>query len=80
MSTPEDNGEATVPLRPGSDAAADALSEGRSLGRGRIGLVVADTSDGSDGCAAELARVAGGVRIPVIDLAPELLLSLADTA
>ena len=74
------DGEATVPLRPGSDAAADALSEGRSLGRGRIGLVVADTSDGSDGCAAELARVAGGVRIPVIDLAPELLLSLADTA
>ena len=55
----------------------DALSEGQSLGRGRIGLVVADTSDGARGCAADLARAAGGIRIPVADLAPELLLELA---
>jgi Mg-chelatase subunit ChlD len=72
------DGEATVPLRTGSDASADAVSEGQALGRGRIRLVVADTSDGSRGCANELARVAGGVRIPVADLAPELLLELAE--
>jgi hypothetical protein len=52
------------------------VSEGQSLGRGRIGLVVADTSDGSRGCAAELARVARGNRIPVADLVPELLLEM----
>ena len=40
------DGEATIPLRPGSDPARDAVSEGQSLGRARIGLVVADTSDG----------------------------------
>jgi magnesium chelatase subunit D len=74
------DGEATVPLRPGSDPSADALSEGQSLGRGRIGLVVADTSDGSRGCAAALARAAGGARIPVADLAPELLVALMESA
>jgi magnesium chelatase subunit D len=73
------DGEATVPLRAGSDPSADALSEGQSLGRARIGLVVADTSDGSRGCAAALARAAGGTRIPVADLAPELLLALAES-
>ncbi len=71
------DGEATIPLRPGSDACRDAVSEGQSLGRGRIGLIVADTSDGARGCAADLARAAGGIRIPVADLAPELLLELA---
>ncbi len=73
------DGEATVPLRAGSDPSADAVSEGQSLGRARIGLVVADTSDGSRGCAAALARAAGGTRIPVADLAPELLLALAES-
>ena len=73
------DGEATVPLRAGSDPSADALSEGQSLGRARIGLVVADTSDGSRGCAVALARAAGGTRIPVADLAPELLLALAES-
>ena len=72
------DGEATVPLRPGSDSSADAVSEGQSLGRGRIGVVVADTSDGSNGCAAALARAAGGTRIPIADLAPELLLAVAE--
>ena len=68
-----------MPLRAGSDPSADAVSEGQSLGRARIGLVVADTSDGSQGCAAALARAAGGTRIPVADLAPELLLALAES-
>jgi magnesium chelatase subunit D len=72
------DGEATVPLRAGSDASADAVSEGQSLGRGRIGVVVADTSDGSHGCAAALARAAGGTRIPIAELAPELLVALAE--
>jgi len=72
------DGEATVPLRAGSDPSADAVSEGQSLGRGRIGLVVADTSDGTHGCAAALAHAAGGIRIPVAELAPELLVALAE--
>jgi magnesium chelatase subunit D len=72
------DGEATMPLRPGSDPSLDAVSEGQSLGRARIGLVVADTSDGARGCAADLARAAGAIRIPVADLAPELLLGLAE--
>ena len=54
------------------------MSEGQSLGRARIGLVVADTSDGSRGCAADLARAAGGIRIQMAALAPELLLELAE--
>ncbi len=74
------DGEATVPLRPGSDPSADALSEGQSLRRGRIACVVADTSDGTRGCAVELARVSGGTRIPVAELAPELLIELAERA
>jgi magnesium chelatase subunit D len=74
------DGEATIPLRRGSDASADAVSEGQSLRRARIGLVVADTSDGTRGCAADLARAAGGLRIPVADLAPELVLDLAERA
>jgi magnesium chelatase subunit D len=72
------DGEATVPLRAGSDPSADALSEGQSLGRARIGLVVADTSDGSSGCSAGLARAGRGIRIPVAELAPELLVALAE--
>jgi len=74
------DGEATIPLRPGSDPSRDAVSEGQSLGRGRIGLVVADTSDGARGCAADIARAAGGLRIPVADLAPELLIELGQGA
>jgi magnesium chelatase subunit D len=74
------DGEATIPLRHGSDPSADAVSEGQSLRRARIGLVVADTSDGARGCAARLARAAGGIRIPVTDLASELLLELAENA
>ena len=52
----------------------------RGVQAARIGLVVADTSDGTSGCAAELARAAGGTRIPVAELAPELLVALADGA
>ncbi len=74
------DGEATVPLVSGRNPSADALSEGQALGRGRIGVVVADTSDGTSGCAAELARACGGTRIPVAELAPELLIALAERA
>jgi magnesium chelatase subunit D len=74
------DGEATVPLRAGSDPVRDALSEGQALGRARIGCVVADTSDGTRGCAAELARASRGTRIPVVELAPELLIALAERA
>lgn len=74
------DGEATIPLRAGSDPARDAVSEGQSLGRGRIGLVVGDISDGRRGCTADLARAAGGLRIPIGDLAPGLIVALAETA
>jgi magnesium chelatase subunit D len=72
------DGEPTIPLHPGSDPSFDAMSEGQSLGHARIGLVVADTGDGTRGCTSDLARAAGGFRIPIADLAPELLLELAE--
>jgi magnesium chelatase subunit D len=74
------DGEATVALRSGADPSADAAIEGASLRRGRIGLVVADTSDGRSGCGAALAAAGGGVRIPVTELAPEILLAAAEGA
>jgi Mg-chelatase subunit ChlD len=74
------DGEATVPLRAGSDPSADALSEGLSLGRARIGCVVADTSDGTSGCADALALACRGTRVPVVELVPELLVALAEGA
>src|SRR5215471_10146850 len=62
------DGEATIPLHPGSDPSRDAVSEGQSLRRARIGLVVADTSDGATGCAVDLAHAAGGIRIEMAAL------------
>ena len=69
-----------MPLRAGWDPSADATAEGLSLRRGRIGLVVADTSDGRSGCGAALAAAGGGIRIPVSELAPEILLAVAEGA
>jgi magnesium chelatase subunit D len=73
------DGEATVPLHPGSDASADAMTEGQSLRRGRIGCVVIETSDGRRGCTAELARASGGVRLRLADLSPQLIVELAES-
>ena len=69
------DGEATVPLRAGSDPTSDAMAEGLSLRRARIGCVVADTALEGRGCAAALAQASGGVRIPVSDLVPDAIVT-----
>jgi magnesium chelatase subunit D len=67
------DGRPTVPLRADADPTADVLAEGRALRRAQVPCIVADTSTG-DGCAGELARAAGGLRLPVAALAPSVLL------
>jgi hypothetical protein len=67
------DGRPAVPLRVGADPTADVLAEGRALRRVQVPCIVADTSTG-DGCAGELARAAGGLRLPVAAIAPSVLL------
>jgi magnesium chelatase subunit D len=69
------DGEPTVPLRPGGDPVADALAQAQALRRAGILCVVGDAASLlGRGCAADLARVSGGVAVPVARLAPEVLL------
>ncbi|MER3487853.1 MAG: magnesium chelatase, partial [Chloroflexota bacterium] len=70
------DGEATVPLRRGGNAVADALAEGARLRRAGILLVVADASRAGGGLNADLARAGGGISIPVAELAPEAIVDL----
>ena len=73
------DGEATVPLRPCGDAVADVLAEARALRRARVLCVVADAAQAPGrGCAEELARASGGARIPVAELAPDVLLGTVE--
>ena len=71
------DGRPTVPLRHGGDALADALSEARALRRARMPCLVGDTSEGR-GHAEELARASGGACVPVVALAPAVLLDTLD--
>ena len=66
------DGLPTVPLRRGGDAVSDALAEARALRRAHVVCVVADT--GGRGEARALAAAAGGVCVPVEELAPAALL------
>jgi Mg-chelatase subunit ChlD len=70
------DGLPTMPLRRGGDPVRDVLVEARALRRARIGIVVAEVGGGAGGpgCADELARAGGGIRIPLEQLAPEVLL------
>ena len=72
------DGFPTVPLRAGGDPLADVLAEARAVRRARIPCVIVDTASGA-GCAADLARAAGGVTLPVADLAPGVLGDALDT-
>jgi magnesium chelatase subunit D len=70
------DGRPTVPLRPRGDALADALSEAHALRRAKVLTVVADAAPG-EGFAERLAEAAGGVCVPLAELAPELLVGAA---
>jgi magnesium chelatase subunit D len=74
------DGLPTVPLRPGGDPVADALAEARALRRTRIGCVVAEVPSTTEGHAAALAEAAGGVRLPLTELAAGLLLGAVEAA
>ena len=68
------DGLPTIPMRPGGDPLGDVLREARAIARHRIATVVADTTDLSvqmGGCCPELARAAGGERIPFDELVAE---------
>ncbi len=68
------DGLPTVPLRPGGDPVADLLSEGRALRRARVGVVVAEVASPAAGCAELLAEACGGTRLPLSDLAAEVVI------
>jgi magnesium chelatase subunit D len=72
------DGVPTVALRPGGDPLADALAEARALRRAHVLCVVADT--GGPGHAGELAEAAGGICLPVSQLASETLVATLEGA
>jgi magnesium chelatase subunit D len=74
------DGLPTVPLRRGADPVADVLAEGRALRRARVGCVVAEVEGPGDGCALDLARVSGGTRIPLSELAADLLVEAVEVS
>jgi magnesium chelatase subunit D len=74
------DGLPTVPLQPGGDPVADALAEARALRRARIGCVVAEVPSTGEGHAAALADAAGGLRLPLEELAAGLLLGAVEAS
>jgi magnesium chelatase subunit D len=72
------DGLPTVPMRRGADPVADVLAEGRALRRARVGCVVAEVEGPGDGCAIGLARASGGTRIPLSELAANLLVEAVE--
>ena len=72
------DGLPTVPVRRGADLVADVLAEGRALRRARIGCVVAEVETPGDGCAIGLAHASGGTRIPLSQLAADLLVEVVE--
>jgi magnesium chelatase subunit D len=74
------DGLPTVPLHRGADPVADVLAEGRALRRARVGCVVAEVEGPGDGCALDLARVSGGTRIPLSELAADLLVEAVEVS
>jgi magnesium chelatase subunit D len=75
------DGLPNVPLRRGHDALADVLLQGRLLRRARIGCVVVDAvppARAAESCAAKLAEAAGGVRLPIVDVSPDVFPAVVD--
>jgi len=74
------DGLPNVPLRPGGDAFADVLREGRALRRGGITCLVLDaTAPGqplNQSCGAALAEVTGGTHLPLADVVPGIFLDV----
>jgi magnesium chelatase subunit D len=73
------DGLPTVAARRGGDPVEDVLAEGRALRRARIGCVVVQVGD-EIGCAKELAQASGGIRLPLAELAAELVIGVVDEA
>jgi Mg-chelatase subunit ChlD len=65
-------------VRRGADPVADVLAEGRALRRARIGCVVAEVETPGGGCAIGLAHASGGTRIPLSQLAADLLVEVVE--
>ena len=74
------DGLPTVPVRRGGDPVADVLAEGRALRRARIGCVVAEVESTAAGCADALARESGGTRLPLTQLAADVVLGAVEVA
>jgi Mg-chelatase subunit ChlD len=69
------DGLPTVPLRPGGDAVADVLAEGRSLRRARIGCVLVEVASPTGGCTEAFAEASAGIVLPLARLVPGALLA-----
>lgn len=68
------DGLPTVPLRSGGDPVHDVLAEARALRRAGMLCIVADSAlEDSGGCSGEIARVSGGIALPIAELAPDVL-------
>jgi magnesium chelatase subunit D len=73
------DGRPTVPLRAGGDPLRDVLAEARALRRAGMTCIVADAAPpGSGSCAGEIARLSGGLALPVAELAPDVLLDVLE--
>jgi Mg-chelatase subunit ChlD len=72
------DGLPTVPARPGGDPVADVLAEARALRRARFGCMVAEVDSQGAGCAEALARESRGTRIPIAQLAAEVVVGAAE--
>lgn len=72
------DGLPNVPLRGGGDALTDVLAEGRALRRAGISCLVLDATPPGQplkqSCGAALAEAAGGVHLPLADVAPGVFL------
>jgi magnesium chelatase subunit D len=69
------DGLPNVPLHRGGDPLADVLAEGRALRRAGFGVLVLDAAAGrTPGCGLALAEAAGGLHLPLADVAPGIFL------
>ncbi len=77
------DGLPNVPLRRGGDALGDVLAEGRLLRRARVGCVVVDAvppGRADESCGPALAEAAGGIHLPISEVAPEVFLAVIGRA
>jgi len=72
------DGLPNVPLRAGGNALEDVLAEGRALRRAGIACLVLDATPpgqpSTQSCGRALADAAGGVHLPLADVAPGVFL------